>query len=382
LGDILKLGSDISFFEGLGVQVLEVPERKQQWVLKNDPMTFLSWFDSPVGIVLLDIRKVVLVGVKKSPALLALVDSYGPQTLGQWIFACDPQGLCSLTFGVQLPKAVLTAEVLKASLNHLSSFTEIGGEILSEIASDPDAYPGSLGGKVIRSGATDSSAPAKEISRDEWPLKMDAAYDALDAGQRDKAKEGFESLVGEGWVGARLALIQEFGDDYSVEEGLRFAHESMELAFPDYELIGMHFKYAEIPKLMHRRVQEEHRNFSEDKDPQELMGWAKELGAYLFQSWPEILEEDWVDEGAIELSVTFANICVSFFSTWDLSGMPMRHDGRLLNSLDFVSMNASSKETQDWALGRIRQLINGWGEKIPTTVLLDSSALAVLEKYS
>ena len=58
-----------------------------------------SLFNSPVGIELLDMRAVALWYVEKSPNLMALVESFGPQTLGQWIFACDSHGDCNLTFG-------------------------------------------------------------------------------------------------------------------------------------------------------------------------------------------------------------------------------------------------------------------------------------------
>lgn len=376
----MKIGGNNNYFDQVGLEVLESPNRPGQYLLKRDPFFVLSWFDSPLGIKLLDIRRVIILGVDKNPALLALLDSFVPPTVGQWIFACDPGGLCSLTFGLQLPEVALNKQVLEASITHVASFVDTGKSILEEISRDPDSFPGSMGAKVVHVVSQDDARTTLECAEDRWPLMMDKAYEALDAGNRYHAKQQFEALVEEGWVGATLALLDEFEGDYTADEALIMAHQGATLAFPQFELIGMNLKYRIIPRVMFNRLQAKHQGFGSDDNPTEIMEIAKELGAYLESSRPEIMVM-WDDANATELAVTFAKICVSFFSAWDLAGMPLRHHGRLLQALDFVFSNTDHIETRDWAREQIIQTINSWGERIPATVLLDSVALTVFEKF-
>lgn len=134
--------SDAEFFGNLGFEVLDLDG---QLVLLDQGLglglVFLSWFDSPLGIELLDVRVPVLLNVSsKAPLLLSFLESQGSFTVGQWIFAGDETQGHNLTFGVQLSRGDLTTEVISATLELLNNAHSLGGQALEEIVNNPEGF--------------------------------------------------------------------------------------------------------------------------------------------------------------------------------------------------------------------------------------------------
>jgi hypothetical protein len=139
---------EIDFFKQLGVEATEDRPGSKRFTgfsLKVG-IIFLRWWDSRLGVELLDIRVVVLQNIpKKTPNLLALIETFQPITVGQWLFYGDDDQGHNLTFGVQLPRAVLNAQTMATVLDFLSEKIHIGSEILDEMAADTSSFPDTAG---------------------------------------------------------------------------------------------------------------------------------------------------------------------------------------------------------------------------------------------
>lgn len=139
---------DTEFLRSLGLDVSEVGGRLVA-VDENLGLIFLTWFSSSLGLELLDIRAVIIHNIPtKSTSLFALIDSHGPAETGQWVFAGDEESGYNLTFGIQLPREILTKEIIRASRSYLASFQEVGLRILQQIAQAPDHFPALDGASV------------------------------------------------------------------------------------------------------------------------------------------------------------------------------------------------------------------------------------------
>lgn len=141
---------DAEFFGGLGFKVVDLEGRLVLMDPELGPV-FLAWFDSPLGMELLDVRFLALSNVRaKTPSLLSFLDVQGSFTVGQWIFAGDETQGYNLTFGVQLPRCGLTAEVMSSTLDFLKTAHSVGSAAFEEIARKPDEFPNFSGTKFIR----------------------------------------------------------------------------------------------------------------------------------------------------------------------------------------------------------------------------------------
>ena len=130
--------SDTEFFGELGFKVVDLDGRLVLIDERLGPV-FLAWFDSPLGIELLDVRVPVLLNVpSKAPLLLSFLASQGSFTVGQWIFAGDETQGYNVTFGVQLSRGDLTGEVISATLELLKNAHSLGGQALEEIVNNPE----------------------------------------------------------------------------------------------------------------------------------------------------------------------------------------------------------------------------------------------------
>jgi hypothetical protein len=139
---------EITFFKNLGVQAVETPPGSNRFTAYSPRagFCFFRWWDSRLGIELLDIRKVVLQNIpEKTPNLLALIESFQPVTVGQWLFAGDDDQGYNLTFGVQLPRAVLNPQTMDSVLDFLSEVNHIGSKILDEMAANTSVFPATEG---------------------------------------------------------------------------------------------------------------------------------------------------------------------------------------------------------------------------------------------
>jgi hypothetical protein len=192
----------VDFFSERGLEVVAT-SKPSSFLVKEDLMVVFSLFNSPVGIELLDMRAVALWYVKKSPNLMALVESFGPQTIGQWIFACDSQGDCNLTFGIQLPLESLTTETLRASFDYLRDVRSIGNEIFEAIGKNLELYPGCEGAQFMVPQAPKASS-ASEVS------DLDRAWDLVESGEYSKAEPIFRRVASSGderaWRGVAVCL--------------------------------------------------------------------------------------------------------------------------------------------------------------------------------
>jgi hypothetical protein len=143
--------SDAEFFGNLGFKVVDVDGRL---VLLDESLglglVFLSWFDSPLGIELLDARIPVLLNVpSKAPLLLSFLESQGSFAVGQWMFAGDETQGYNLTFGVQLSRGDLTTEVISATLELLKNAHSLGGQALEEMVNNPEDFSDVVGIKWV-----------------------------------------------------------------------------------------------------------------------------------------------------------------------------------------------------------------------------------------
>jgi hypothetical protein len=149
-------------FSRIRVEVVQVPSRANSWLMKQNPFMFLSIFDSPIGIELLDIRGVALMNVKKSEQLIALIEKQGPEVLGQWGFHEDDTQLCNVTFGVQLPLGVEDQTLLNA-IEFVQQRRNSGEKLLKEFAETGAAHEGV---QFVRPTLEQPSTPLTKYSRD------------------------------------------------------------------------------------------------------------------------------------------------------------------------------------------------------------------------
>lgn len=379
----MKIGGSDSFFDQVGLDVIEAPNRPKQYLLRQDPFVFLTWFDSPIGIELLDIRKVLLMNLRKSPELLALLDSFEPPTLGQWVFACDTDGFCNLTFGIQLDRNSLTRQVALDALNYLRGHEELAREILYEIAQDPSRYPGCLKATGVSVPSKTTAIEDADLGDDYWASRMDHAYELLDNNRNDEARDTFRALAKEGLVRAKVALLHEFRDDYTDEEALASAEDALSQALGRDQASELTLKCSLIPSILMSLVTSAQAKFKlqedlDDMDP--LMDRVREAGRF-FEDSAQSLLKDWEDERTLDLAVRFADLRQAFFSNWDLNAMPMSHAGIVMESLHYIATKSSETNVREWALGQISQMVESWQDRIPATVLLWPAAIELLPIY-
>lgn len=102
---------------------------------------FVKRFDSALGVDLFDFRAVVLMNLPtKAPEFLALVESLGTFSLGQWTFAGDDTQGYNLSYGIQVSPQVLTNEVVSASVDFLREVQLTGRWLLEMIESRPAIF--------------------------------------------------------------------------------------------------------------------------------------------------------------------------------------------------------------------------------------------------
>lgn len=147
--------SDLELFRGFG---LDAHRTGGKIVINAEKfgLVFLSWFDSPLGIELLDVRAPIIQNIPtKSPQLLTLIESYRPELIGQWIFAGDEDQGYNLTFGFQIPREFVTRDVVHKGLAFLGDIQEVGFKILQDIANTPKDFPGYEGTSIWTRGPED-----------------------------------------------------------------------------------------------------------------------------------------------------------------------------------------------------------------------------------
>lgn len=134
--------NEVKFFNHLGFRVVELGDKKLALVEHEISPVFLSWFSSPIGLELLDVRVPVLFRIpNKSPNLLALIEGFGPISLGQWMFGGDDDQGYNLSFGLQMSRDVLSKETMSSSLSFLGEVQKLGISVLEAIAGRPEDFP-------------------------------------------------------------------------------------------------------------------------------------------------------------------------------------------------------------------------------------------------